>query len=497
MELQFEKTTRNCLQQVLWDTQVREQTQELRLPEGMPDIGQVVSCWAQPVIRGKEWRSDRIGVNGGVMCWVLYTPEEEGVPQAVSAWLPFQMKWDIPQTKHDGTILAQSFVRSADARSLSSRKLMIRTNTGVTVWGTAPGEVTLYMPAELPQDVQLLRRTYPMQIPSEAGEKAFGIEEDIGFPGNLPQPETIVRYELCPVLTEWKLMTDKAVFRGTALLHVLYRGVDGRLCTWDYELPISQYAELDKEYDSDASLEVWPALTDLELDFTEGQMRLKAGLTGQYMVYERPMVELVEDAYSPSRQVVTNMQQLQMPAVLDMNNDTLRVEQSVDMDAGRVIDLGFYPDSPQQNPMGTEIETVFPGVFRLLTEDGEGKLQSTDAYWEEVRTVPAESWVQLQTQVGPGSIPQSQMGGGVLMQADLQSKSRTISNQGIPMVTGMTLGEETQADPNRPSLILRRAGEEDLWDLAKSTGTTVENIRKANRLEEEPLPGQMLIIPVP
>ena len=497
MELQFEKNTLPCLQQVLWDTQVREQTQELRLPEEMPDIGQVIACWAQPVIRGKEWRGDRVGVNGGVMCWVLYTPEEEGAPQAVSAWLPFQMKWDIPQTKHDGTILAQPFVRSADARSLSSRKLMIRANTGMTALGVTPGEVTLHTPGELPSDVQVLERSYPMQIPAEAGEKAFGIEEDISFPGNLPQPEAIVRYELRPVLTEWKLMTDKAVFRGTGLLHVLYRGADGRLYTWDHELPLSQYADLDKEYEADATVEVWPAVTDLELAFADGKMGLKAGLTGQYMVYRRPVIRLVEDAYSPSRQVSANVEQLQLPAVLDTIHDTVRVEQSMDMDAGRVIDLGFYPDSPQQNRRGEEIETVFPGVFRLLTEDGDGRLQSTDAYWEEIRTMPAAAGVQLQTRVEPASPPQSQLGGGVLMQADLQTQSRTLSGQGLPMVTGLRLGEETQPDPNRPSLVLRRAGEEGLWDLAKSTGTTMESIRKANRLEGDPIPGQMLIIPIP
>ena len=496
MELQFEKMTTPCLQQVLWDTQVCEQTQELRLPEEMPDIGQVVACWAQPVIRGKEWRGDRVGVSGGVLCSVLYTPEE-GAPQAVSAWLPFQMKWDIPQTKHDGTLLVQPFVRSADARSLSSRKLMIRANTGMTAMGVTPGEVTLYTPGELPNDVQVLRKTYPMQLPTEAGEKAFGIEEEIPFPAGLVQPETIVRYELRPVLTEWKLMTDKAVFRGTGYLHMLYRGPDGRLHTWDYELPLSQYAELDKEYDSDALVEVWPALTDLELDYQEGQVRLKAGLTGQYMVYERPMVELVEDAYSPTRQVNVNLEQLQIPAVLDTVNDTVLVEQSVDTDAGRVIDLGFYPDSPQQNRVGNEVQTVYPGVFRLLTEDTDGGLQSADAYWEETRQMPADPQVQIQSRVSPAGIPQSQMGGGISMQGNLQTQSMTIANRGLPMVTGLTLTDAREPDPNRPSLVLKRAGQDSLWEMAKEAGTTADAIRKANRLEADPMPGQMLIIPIP
>ena len=55
---------------------------------------------------------------------------------------------------------------------------------------------------------------------------------------------------------------------------------------------------------------------------------------------------------------------------------------------------------------------------------------------------------------------------------------------------------EQQDGSQRPSLILRRAGEEGLWELAKKTGSTVAAIRSANKLQEEPKPGQLLLIPV-
>lgn len=498
MELQFEKNTRSCLQQVLWDTQSMELTQELRLPEGMPDIGQVIACWAQPVIRGKEWRSDRVSVSGGVMCWVLYTPEEEGMPQGIAAWLPYQLKWDIPQTRHDGTIIAQPFMRGADARSLSSRKLMLRANMGMQVQAVTPGEITLHVPGELPNDVQLLKKTYPMLLPAEAGEKAFQIEEDIAFPSSLPQPEQIVRYDLRPELAEWKMMTDKAVFRGTAYLHMLYRSADGQLHTWDHEIPISQYADLDKEYDTEAMVDVLPAVTNLELDLIEGQLRLKAGLTGQYMVYERPMIELIEDAYSPVRQVTANREEVSLPAVLDTMIDTVKVEQTIETDAGSVIDLAFYPDSPQQLYGGETVESHLPGVFQLLCRNGEGNLESVNAYWEETTNLPVSENARVQTRLLPTGTPQAMLGGGgVSMQADLMTQNQVLGGQGISAITGLALGEETAPDPNRPSLILRRAGQERLWDIAKATATTVEHIRQANHLADEPDENQMLIIPIP
>ena len=64
------------------------------------------------------------------------------------------------------------------------------------------------------------------------------------------------------------------------------------------------------------------------------------------------------------------------------------------------------------------------------------------------------------------------------------------------MVTGVELGQRKTPDPNRPSLILRRAGESCLWDIAKASGSTMEAIRRANGFAGEPAPEQMLLVPV-
>lgn len=499
MELQFHKTLLQHLQPVIRQAQTQEQTQEVRLPEGMPDIGRVIASWAQVVLRGKEWRSDRIGVNGGVMTWVLYLPEEGGAPQSVAAWLPFQMKWDIPQTRHDGTIQVQPYLRSVDARSLSARKLMVRANFSVVVHAMAPGETELYTPEELPQDVQVLKRSYPMQIPTEAGEKAFSLEEEFTIPSASPQPEQLIRYELRPELVDCKLMADKVVFRGVALIHALYRCEDGQLHTWDQEVSFSQFADLDREYGSDASVQVCPLLTNLELDLMpEGKLCLKASLSGQYTVYDRPMVTLVEDAYSPMRSVEPQIQMLQLPSVMDMQTQTQQVEQTVEADAAAATDLAFYPDVPQQMYSPDGLQVQLPGVFSVLYKDPEGNFQSTNAYWEEMQMFSAPEQSQLQMAVTPSGIPRMNLeNSGVSMQADILTDMTLLGGEGVPMVTGLVLGEQTQPDPDRPSLILRKAGNDSLWNLAKATGSTMESIQQANGLTGEPEPGRMLLIPVP
>ena len=68
--------------------------------------------------------------------------------------------------------------------------------------------------------------------------------------------------------------------------------------------------------------------------------------------------------------------------------------------------------------------------------------------------------------------------------------------EGLTMVTALQLGEPVPLDPHRPSLILRRSGDSDLWDIAKECGSTVEAICKANAITTEPEADTMLLIPV-
>ena len=120
MELQFNKGDVAFLHRAVDQAQTQEQTQEIRIGDGMPEIGRVLGCWGQVMIRGKEWRGNGICIQGGVKLSVLYAPEEGNSYQSVEAWLPFQMKWDLKEDLQDGTILVQPMLKSADARGVSS-----------------------------------------------------------------------------------------------------------------------------------------------------------------------------------------------------------------------------------------------------------------------------------------------------------------------------------------------------------------------------------------
>ena len=67
MEMEFQKSTHSYMKRVLSQVCSNEQTQDIRIGEEMPEIGRIIACWGQPMIRSKEWRNGSVGASGGVV----------------------------------------------------------------------------------------------------------------------------------------------------------------------------------------------------------------------------------------------------------------------------------------------------------------------------------------------------------------------------------------------------------------------------------------------
>lgn len=497
MELQFEKKPCRYLQRNVREVKDQEQTQEVKLPEGMPDIGTILGTWGQCVMRSKEWHEDGMNVAGGVMAWVLYAPADGSEPRSVEVWLPMQMKWSFPQSQREGGIRAGWLLKGVDARTLSARKMMVRANVSVLGEALEPQEEEISMVEQSPEDLQLLKNTYPARLQVEAGETTFLIDEEFEVGASEPAPAKLISYSFAPRITEQKVLGGKAVFRGVGMFHMLCQGHDGQLHSRDQEVSFSQFADLDRDYDKEARVDVMLALSSLEPELQEGRIRLKCGMIAQYLISDRVMLELVEDAYSTARKVGITFRELLLPMMLDESEETLRFDCTVPENASRVIDVAVFPQQPTVRRAGDLTEVECDGSVQVLFLDDTGALQGRNARWERIWELPAASDAEVLTTVMGMNRPQtSVLSGQINVSGEMYTQADTVSTQSLPMVTGLELGDAVQADPTRPSLILRRAGEGSLWEIAKNAGSTVNAIQRANGLTGEPVDDRILLIPV-
>ena len=498
MELKFEKKPLQYLRPFFNQLHTQEQTQEIRLPDSYPDIGKVLRCWGQVLMRGKEWRSTSMGANGGVMVWVLYAPEDGTQPRVVEAWLPTQCRWDFPENADDGIMLISPIISSLDCRGISARKLMIR--VGLDTFGQAMRKETaeLAQPADVPEDVQLLSHSYPIELPVEAGEKQVQQEEYLDFDDKLPPISKIVSYQMMPMIQEQKVLGDRLVFRGQNQLHMVYMTEEGEIHSWEAEVPFSQYTELDGDYGPSVTAWILPILTAAELEMTEDkQLRMRAGIAAQYAVFDQTMLAVVEDAYSPYREVVPTVVEVPLPVLLDSSIKQLQMSATIKNRAEKIFDTSVFSEYPKQFTTDDGMAIQTNGQFQLLYQDAEEQMTTDSARLDG--KVQIESAPDNLICLWPGCSGKTdviQNGESVNIAADVPITVQIYSGHVIPMITELELGQQRPADDTRPSIILRRAGENTLWEIAKSYGSTVAAIQEANHLEGEPDSVQMLLIPI-
>lgn len=498
MEIDFSKNTLDCLRRVAWEVKQEEQTQEVKVPDAMPDIGTVLGAWGQPVIRGKTWHGSGMSVSGGVMAWVLYAPEDGTMPRVVECWIPYQVRWDFPQTQRDGTMLVRTLLQNIDARSVSPRKLMVRMVVSTVGEALEPVKLELYTPQQLPEDVCILRRSYPVCLPREAGEKSFVLEEELQLPSDCTDAQKLMHYSLQPEITDQKIMADKVVFRGSARIHGLCRCADYSLRHFTLEVPFSQYGELERQYDDTALARLWPEVSNVELELAQdGKLHLRAGIVGQYSICDRPVLEVAEDAYCPGREVTPKWETLELPGILEQRKDILHAEQTLPVEAESILDVRLCMEHPEQTRTPEGLRLQQRAGFQLLYTDGEGILRNGDAHWEGQLELDAAAETKLLSTAFPIGLPAAgRTPGEVSVSVEIGLETIAISEQRIEMITGLELGDAVAPDPGRPSLILRRTGGDSLWQIAKQYGTTMESIKNVNSLEQEPEAEKILLIPV-
>ena len=493
MQLQFSKKILPYLRRAVWEVKNEEYTQEVKLPESLPDIGRILGVWGQPLIRSKEWRGSNMSVSGGIMVWILYAPEE-GAQQCVETWIPFQTQWDFPQTQYDAAMRISCHMKGIDARSVSARKMMVRVVLNIAGEAMEPTQAEWYQCADVPEDVHILKNNYPLRLPIEAGEKTLTLDEELTYNGGAGQISQVLYCTLRPELTDQKVMADKVVYRGIARAEMLCRCAEGTLESCEYEIPFSQYGELEREYDGHATSDVLPVVTNLEVDVQDnGTLRLKAGLVGQYVIYDTAIVDVVTDAYSNRRAVTLQRNELKLPAVLEIKQEVLPVESADESLPDEILDMRMLLQHPSLSRIGDGWLMEIPGSFQLLGRDDNDNLVSSHIRWENKRDILSDakaSVIVRSSQKGKLKKMGSNLAGEITVDMTITTETD------IPMIESLELGELQKPDENRPSLILRRVGKDSLWEIAKSCGSSVEDIRLCNGIASDPTEESILLIPV-
>ena len=501
MELVFQERKQEYLRRVLRETVSQEQTADIVVPDSIPDADRVVDAFGTLLVRTEICSADSVEISGVVQAGVLFV-DEAGEIHKVDTQIPFSIRRELNRQEENCAMICRCNLKSADARLVNSRKLLVRVGIGCTIQVFASLVRTEYDVEEPKENLQLRRTQVPMRMPVCIGERTFSINEELDLPNGKPAVARLLKCLYRTKIQEQRFVGSKAVFKGEVVVHTLYEDGEGKLCTCQWTVPFSQYGEMERELD-DCDLQTLLTMTagETEPDSQMDSRRLlvSVNLLAQCLAVGTQTVSLIEDAYCTDSDLQPRWEEWSMDGILDRQtfreNGVIEAEEAADS----VVDAWMYPEDIMRQREGNQMKLTVPMNCNVLFYDAAGNLQGRSLRPSvELTTELAETGECQVTDILNGDIFCAANRDTLAVRIPVDIAVECTADQHFKAVSGAQIEPMEKEAGKRPGVILRRTDkDESVWELAKRFHTPVEAILSANRMENGTIPeNTLLLIPM-
>lgn len=506
MEFELNRIQMNGFDQVLKGTLRTEETMESIVPDACPDILRVVEADGTVCLTKKEAVSGRVEISGSIKLAVIYVPDGENGLRHMDLTIPFTCEAEGREIGPRCAVVASARLCRADARIINPRKILARAEAAieVTVYAPAGREVCTQVEAEEGQaSVEQMIETKEVYQTVCVEEKPFSISDDITLSTGKPAAAEILKSWYEVIQGESKIIGNKLIFKGSANIGILYRGVDDGVYTASGELPFSQILEVSgvaEEAENHLVIAVTGAECALSAAGEGRNIEIELSAILQAMVSETRTVGVLTDAYSIHQALDIQWENCPVDLQMDKGTRSQNVREIWELTepARDVIDCRAAVSQVTQSREGSKLILTAQTELELLYFNEQGELFSAR------RTMEVPCPLELPEECAcscrcttVGDCYATLVAGGIELRFGLDFTYQGISRRQLTAVSAINPGQEENSGGEQPSLVLRMLERgERLWDVAKVYKTTIADIVKANELEEgSDGTGRLLLIP--
>lgn len=497
-----------CINQVVGqktDTIMVEE--DVVVPDIKPDILNTIRTNGTVCIHKKEIMDGKVKLDGSIQAYIMYlADDEQSTIRSLNMTLEFSQMVNFELVK-TGMLLEDNVVlKNIECRVLNGRKVNIKVMLDLELKALSNEELEFVKEVQEINDVQLLEKTLNLNSLLGTGITKVYAKDTLVI-DNMDQLAEIMKVETSILNQETKISYNKVLVKADTNVKIMYRTEDNRICTTNNLIPVMGFIDMPDVADENLC-DVKYAIKNLLVkpnNIEEHSIYVEAELEISCNVYQKKEVNIIEDLYSPTKNLVYKQKQIKAIAQKEMikNTCTIRERQLVpEIGNHKIYDAEVKPTILKQNILTDRI--VYEGEINLnflYEAENSSKIEAKDVvlpfnFSMDYAGVTPNSEIETNIVVTLQDftlMPDE----NIEIKIDLEFNVNLSNNQTINVIEEISIDETAKQE--RYSLIIYFVKQGDtLWNIAKRFNSTVNKIVVINNIEDENKIniGEQLFIPI-
>lgn len=478
------------------------------VPDSKPDILKVLCVQGHCHIDKTEAQKDRVLFTGTAEFTVLYCPEEGEAVNTLSVSVPFNHIEEGAGVMPEDHFFSDCRLVHTECSLINSRKISLKGILSLSFLSFSDAAIAVTSDIKAP-DIEIKKEK--MQSTSLVGSKndSFTMAETLEVPDAQSSVKELLlcRAKICD--TSVKLVTGKAVVKGSLSVFHLYSTEDGALQYMEHELPFTEIVDvphLSEDMACDVFLSLGTCHSSCEEGDNQGRLvRFEAACRLCIFAFDTVTFDSVTDAYVPGMKASLDEASFKKAELIEHKVDSLTVKEAVDLPSSMPPMDRVCPVFAQVSAKDVRCENgrlhvsgQITVVILYITDDPCPLAQFThELPFSAVYDCPkGELFASLYAEVSHCDYTFVNQGKlDIRCLVDVTADVYACTNS-YNVIAGADFEEAPRA--KRPSIIIYFVKSGDtLWNIAKRYNTTVEKILSANAMTSGDIlnVGMRLLIP--
>lgn len=478
---------------------------DMIIPDSKPDILNTICTSGVACIYKKEVQEGKIRFDGSIQTYIMYVPEgmEEGV-RGLNTTLDFSENIEIKGITQEMKAQVKANIKSIEAKVINDRKIGIKVALEITAKVYLKDDEEVINDVLNDEEMQILKKELKLNSLLGTGTTKISAKDTIQI-DTIDQLAEILKVSTNITNKDIKISYNKVLTKAEAEIKIMYLTEDNRINHINPKIPVVGFIDIpdvsennicDVNYEL-RNIVIKPQPQDEHAIYIEAEYEVDCN------VYEEKNINLIQDMYRPDVKLQIN--RIDIATICDKKSikQSKNIQEKInlkDIEGKRLIDVDILSSIQKETKINSKIlyEMELKMKFMFLSQNMQISIQDASIPFEYVidnlergESINTKNDIEITSQDFV-----IQEGGTINCNININIETSIFRINNNKLINNVEEGEKREEQDYSIVIYIVKKGD-TLWNIAKEFGSTVEDIVKANGIENPDVIqiGEKLYIP--